>query len=207
MGVKQAVAAPRTSTEPGDTLLVLSPAFDPTTEHACADLLWPADTDRLRVLWVTTHESPHERIAHWEAHHDATPEAAAVIDVGATDDGPADDLPMLHDEVVSVTEMGTPRNLTRLGVEIVNHLQRWDRAGDDQVVLCFHSLSTFLQYVDVQDAFKFLHALTAELTRTGTIAHVHMDPAAHDERTINTLLPLFRRVVELDDGEWTHRSR
>lgn len=206
MGVKQAAVTPAAHTNPGDSMLVMSPVLAEATDDACIDLLSPAPADGLRVLWVTTHERPGERIAHWAHHHDDPPVASAVIDV-AGDDRTEQEYPTLHGEPVPVTELPSPQNLTRLGVEIVDKLSRWNRAGDAQIVLCFHSLSTFLQYVEVQQAFKFLHALTTELDRTGAIAHFHMDPLAHDEQSINALLPLFRSVVELEDDEWIYRSR
>lgn len=208
MGVKQAAVAPGTNTDPGDSVLVLSPSLDEATNSACVDLLDPIDSDQTRVLWVTVHESPNERIAHWAAHHDEPPVDAAILDILAGGDRSTDGGgPTLFDEPVSVTEVTAPHNLTRIGVEIVDQLDRWNRANDAQIVVCFHSLTSFLQYVDTQEAFKFLHALTNQLSRTGAIAHFHMDPGAHDERTINTVMPVFRRVAQLDGDEWTHRSR
>lgn len=208
MGVTQAPMALGEHPAPGDCVLVLSPSLASETEATCIDLLTPVDPDRVLALWVTLLDPTSERIAQWEAHCHETPMEAAVIDVGAGIDRiPGPTVPTLHDEPVSITEVTSPQNLTRLGVEIVDQLGRWRHYNDSQIVLCFHSLSTLLQYVGVQDTFKFLHALNAQLTRAGAIAHFHMDPSVHDSRTISTVLPLFRSVAEFDDGAWTFKSR
>lgn len=206
MGVKQAPVPVGERAEPGDSMLVLSSPLSTETDTTCTDLLTSVDDERIAALWVTLLDAPGERVRHWEHHCDASPDEAAVITVG--DRRTVDVRPTIHGDTVTVSSVGSPRNLTRLGVEILDHLDQWSVEEDTQVVLCFHSLTAFLQYLNVQEAFKFIHALTAELTRAGAIAHFHMDPDAHDDRTVSTMLPLFRSVVELDDdGEWTYRSR
>lgn len=53
-------------------------------------------------------------------------------------------------------------------------------------------------------AFRFLHLLTRRLSLAGAIAHFHLDPETCDEKTIETLRPLFDAVLEVDeDGTWS----
>lgn len=69
----------------------------------------------------------------------------------------------------------------------------------DRVTLCFDSLTAFLQYVDVADAYRYLHALIERLWSAGAVGHFHVDPGAHGEETLDALTGLFDAVVELGD--------
>jgi hypothetical protein len=53
-----------------------------------------------------------------------------------------------------------------------------------------------LQYVELDQAFRFLHVVTDRLADADAMAHFHVDPGAHDDETIETLTSLF-------DGAWT----
>lgn len=207
MGVTQTPTAFEDTPDPGDCALVLSPALETETNRTCTDLLTLGNPADKQVLWVTLHESPQERIDIWEDHCSVSPHEAAIIDVGTGIDFHQDHAqPMLGGSPVPVTEITTPQDLTKLGIEIIDQLERWNHE-ERQIVVCFHSLTTFLQYVDLQDAFKFMHALTARLSQRGAIAHFHMDPDAHEATEISTLLSLFQSVVEYEDEEWTYQSR
>lgn len=207
MGVLQTPTAFEDTPDPGDCALVLSPALETEANRTCTDLLTLGNPADKQVLWITLHESPKERIDIWEDHWSVSPHEASVIDVGTGIDFKLDSShPVLDGSRVPVTEITTPQDLTKLGIEIVDQLDRWSQ-DEKQIVVCFHSLTTFLQYVDLQDAFRFMHALTAKLSQRCAIAHFHMDPDAHEAMEISTLLSLFQSVVEYEDDEWTYQSR
>lgn len=207
MGVTQAPVALADKPDPGDSVLVLSPSLVDETNRTCTELLSLGNPEENRVLWITMHESPQERVNIWEQHCAEQPREAAVIEVGSgTNFDSVTSRPNLGDDSIPLTTVDSPQDLTKLGVEIVDQLERWDSA-DEQVVFCFHSLSTFMQYNELKKTFKFLHALTAKVSQRGAIAHFHMDSEIHDSQTVSTLLPLFRSVAEYEDGEWTYRSR
>lgn len=207
MGVTQAPASLGAQMEIGDSVLVLSPSFADETTDACVDLLTPVSPDRTLTLWVTLVDSPTKRVEPWNDHGHGHPVDAAVIDVGDSLTKGEGFQPTIAGNEIPVTSISSPLNLTKLGVEIVDRLERWRGHSNAQIVLCFHSLSTFLQYLEIEEAFRFIHALTAEISRAGAMAHFHMDPAMHDDQTVSTLLPLFRGLAEFDDGEWMFRTR
>jgi hypothetical protein len=91
-----------------------------------------------------------------------------------------------------------------LGITVSEYLS--DHGGPGTVVT-FDSLTALLQYVELQRAFRFLHVLANRVKTTESVAHFHMDPAAHDAREVATLSSLFDAVAEFDDGEWSLRTR
>jgi hypothetical protein len=73
-------------------------------------------------------------------------------------------------------------------------------------VVCFDSLTAMLQYVDVETAYEFLHAITGQLYAADARAHFHIDPTAHDRTTVDSIASLFDAVVEFGaDGLETRK--
>jgi hypothetical protein len=105
-----------------------------------------------------------------------------------------------------ITTVSSPGDLTGLGIEISEQLEAWADDGN-QTVVCFHTLTTLFQYVDLEPAFQFLHVLTSRVRIADARAHYHVDPAAHDERELNTMRTLFDAVVAPSDDGWTVRTR
>jgi len=138
-------------------------------------------------------------------------------------------------EPVRIATVSDPGDLTGLGVAITRHLDRWEDeresvdggdgsgggggggggegGGDgnggatETSLLCFRSISTLLQYADLEDVFKFLHTLTYRVEIGDARGHYHMDPASHDEQTVQTLLQLFDAAVRVEDGTVDVRTR
>jgi hypothetical protein len=107
----------------------------------------------------------------------------------------------------SLETVSNPGDLTGIGITVSEVLQQWS-ASDEPIVSCFRSLTSLLQYADLQTAYKFLHVLTGRFETAGVRSHFHLDPGAHDDQTVNTLTSLFDAVVRVgDDGEWSVRTR
>jgi hypothetical protein len=91
-----------------------------------------------------------------------------------------------------------------LGITVSEYLSKH---GGTNTMVSFDSLTSLLQYVELQRAFRFLHVLANRVKTAGAVAHFHMDPGAHDEQAMATLSSLFDAVAEFDDGEWSIRRR
>jgi len=156
-----------------------------------------AGTDRfLRVAFTRAGRDPPREWA------DAAGADVHVVD--ATPCPSADDLP---DGVVGVEADG-PGNLTDLGVRITDALGELAPSTevpdgtDAGPVCCLGSLTALLQYVDTREAYRFLNAVTSRVSSHGGVAHAHLRPEAHDDRTVDTLTSLFDVVAETAaDGE------
>lgn len=182
-----------------ETVLVLAPD-GPRSEHACESLLHAAG--EARALHVAFGPTPDECVARWRGAAATPPE----IDVVAVGDGSrsAGDADGVSAGGLSIDPVADPADLTGIGIEVTDALERWN----GPIVVCVDSLSAMLEHVSVERAFRFLNDVTVRLKDVDADAHVHLDPGYHDEGTINALAGLFDAVLEVDgDGTRTVRTR
>lgn len=188
-------------------VLLLAPPMEPHVEDGCADLLTvdsPADED---VLFVTFVQSPDQRLDAWRRFTGGgRPAKLGFVNVDDATRSAAAAAPAHEGEPLSIRSVSSPADLTDLGIKLNAYLTEWADDGN-RTVLCFHSVTTLLQYVDLQRAFRFFHVITGRIRESGARAHYHVDPSAHDERTINTLKTLFDGVAEWDGDDWRVRDR
>ncbi|MDS0477101.1 hypothetical protein [Natrinema sp. 1APR25-10V2] len=96
---------------------------------------------------------------------------------------------------VTITSIGNS-DLTGLGTAVSEAFSQYTDSVPMQ--LWFDSITSLLDVVDLETAFRFLHVVTARVENAGATAFYHADPAAHDPQTINSLRYLFDDVIELD---------
>lgn len=187
------------------TVLLLSPSFSDHEGELCADLLLPEEADRQNALWVSYTKSPDRQVRRFRSRSASAPRNVGVISV---DDAARSAAAVGNDgDAGAVVETVTsPNDLTGLGIRITEHLTRW-QGTEGRTVVCFDSLTALLQYVELETAYQFLHVLTGRFASVGAFAHFHMDPTAHDDRTVETIISLFDAVVELDGDDVTVRTR
>ncbi|WP_458207495.1 DUF7504 family protein [Haladaptatus sp. NG-SE-30] len=197
------------SAELGDasSVLVLASSRSAATDETCIELLTQAPPEQENVLWVTFTRSPDTCLQDWLSHAGERPANLRFVSVGETVRSMAATSPAQGTTTEAVIDaVSNPGDLTGLGIKVSEALQQWYGNGN-QTVVCFHSLTSLLQYSDVQTIYKFLHVLTGRFATARVTAHFHLDPGAHDAQTINTLKTLFDAVVELDGDERTIRTR
>ena len=189
--------------DPGTNVLLLSPALEPAGRQACGALSTGSRSTGRDVLVVTFTDTPDDVIQRLRSQVTATaPSKIGIISVGdstrsatATDGGGPTG-------PVAISTLSSPGDLTGMGITITEQLSDWVGDGN-QIAICFDSLSMLLQYADIDRAFRFLHVITGRLRSVDAIAHFHMDPTVHDERSLNTIKTLFDTAVEFeDDGSW-----
>jgi hypothetical protein len=166
-------------------VLVLAPGMATEREALCRALLERDDASR--AVGVLYRGSP----ADWvERHEDAFPRGAFGVAVGGSS------------TALGVETVDSPDDLTGLEIAVA------EAVDEEPVAFCLDSLTTLLQYADTDRACRFVHALTTRLSAAGATAHFHLDPAAVDDRTVDTLLSFVDASVRLDsDGEITVRRR
>jgi len=104
-------------------------------------------------------------------------------------DGPDDRTEIVTDHV------SDPSDLPRLGMAASGAVDDCDPAG--RIRICVDSLTAMLQYADRGRVFRFVQVLQDRLNQSSAVAHYHLTPAAHDERTVETLRQLFDEVVNV----------
>lgn len=168
-------------------------------DRGCVDLL----TDGRNLLCVALGDAPDDRSSVRRARaDDEPPTRTGIIADGeatrTTATGSAAD-PMAPAPVGTIAD---PGDLTALGIRVSRYLDGW-RHDDRPIDVCVHSLTALLEGASLREVYRFLSILTGQLEANGAVAHYHLDPAAHDRRTVGTLAPVFDVVVEPDgDGGW-----
>ncbi|WP_436929298.1 DUF7504 family protein [Halosimplex halobium] len=200
----------------GDNVLVCCPSFTGAEPRVCLDLLTPEGSTDVRALSVLFTQSPGEYVDTWQRIAGAFPTRMRIVTVdanarsngsregGGTDTSDDSGGETGTDADRSVERVNSPHNLTRLGVRVTDCLDEWEESPET-VAVCFQSLTTLLQYVEVDNAVGFLDVVTDRCAAADAVAHYHIDPKAHDEQTVAKLSAVFDTVLEFDDGEWTTR--
>ena len=196
-----------TFVESGDNVLVLCPPFVADGAEVCTGFWAVESLHQENALFIDFTQSARDRVAFCEQHLDSCPAETAIINVDADTRSNPSFTGSESSEIppeIEVDQLSSPADLTSLGVKVTAQLDNWnDQTPERSIIACFHSITTLLQYVDLQQAFKFLNVLTGRFTDAGAIAHYHINPAAHDEQTIRKLTTLFDGTVEWEDKEWT----
>jgi hypothetical protein len=175
-------------------VLLLAPSLGGPGRGACFDLLTETSPAETNVLTVTYTQTAREFIDDWNDHAAAPPVRGGVVSVGQGAGG-------VDDTAWAVSPVENPSDLTGVGIELSELLSGMASAGDEgeEIAVCFNSVTSLLQYADLQRAFRFLHVVTGRVKTVGGVGHFHLDPDAHDDQTVATLKGLFDAVVEVDD--------
>lgn len=99
--------------------------------------------------------------------------------------------------------VSSPGDLTGISIGTAKLMQRFTNREISQVRHGLVSVSTLLQYLDLDTVFKFLHIYTQRIDDTEGLGIFTVDNAAHDPQVVNTITSEFDGVIELreTDGE------
>jgi len=205
--------APSDALSPPEHLLLSTPHLDDCEDRLCAALSTVAPPAGERVLVVTVTDTVGDAHRRWDRQVGERPAAFAVVSVDFHERGgfrpdDRDATPSSTDRTpawVTPHTVPDPADLTGLGVEISGQLAEWE-ATDDPVVVCLRSLTTMLQYVELEELVRFLQVLQEHLAACDAVSHFHLDPTAVDDETVRSLSHVFDRVVEATDGGDVERS-
>jgi hypothetical protein len=196
----------RTELAGASNTLLLTGASDFAGDDLCVDLMQVTEPEQTNLLWVTYTRSPDNCLRSWLDRARRRPDEIKIISVGdmmrsaaAASGGTTARTPIPS----AVDSVSNPADLTGLGIKISAQLQEWSQNAN-RTVVCFDSLTTLLQYVDLQTIYKFLHVLTGRFETVDARAYFHLDPSAHDQATVSTLKSLFEAVVEPNADDTLH---
>ena len=178
------------------TVLVLEPSDRVADERTCYSFFAGDRLEEKNVLLVSLNSPADDCIDEFIEHDLPFPRNLGVIST-------EDQLQSTRTETVkseaghsvTVQTVSDPVDLPKLGMSISNVLNEW--SDDEEVLVCFRSLTVLLQYVELQCVYRFVHVLTDRLASLDAQIHLHMDGEIHDEQTYATLRPLFDAVVEV----------
>lgn len=128
----------------------------------------------------------HER---WRSDVGAPP-CHMVVDASGTGEAPGPRV--AADGGSFAAESAHPKDLTGLCMKWQDALKEARNHGN--LFVTFDSVTALLQYVDLEEAYRFLHILVAGVHRAGARAQFYIDPKAHDDQTVSTVQGLFDAV-------------
>lgn len=179
-------------------VLLLSPSLGGHGSDICFDLLTQSPPATTNVLSISFTRSAREWADSWEEAVGESPARGGIVGIGQMDDN-------VDDPAWAVKTVENPSDLTGIGIQLSELLSGMANAAgsDEEIVMCFNSITSLLQYADLQRAFRFLHVVTGRIKTVDGVGHYHLDPDAHDAQTLATLKGLFDAVVrEGEDGGW-----
>ncbi|WP_251341397.1 DUF835 domain-containing protein [Haloplanus halophilus] len=166
-----------------------------------------ATPDSAEALVVSGERSVVDVVDDWRANCGALPAAFGLVTFAefgrsaaartGTDDEPS--RRSLPGSDITVTAMSDPGNLQRLGTAVTLYLDDWADTGRETLVYV-DALDPFVEAGGLESTFQFLHLLEQTVAGTDATLVVRADPSTADERTIDTLRPLFDAVVDGDDS-------
>lgn len=111
---------------------------------------------------------------------------------------------------VTTEYVGSPADLTGISIGTAKLMKQFDDRNVADIRHGLVSVSTLLQYLDVETVFKFLHIYTNRVESSGGMAVFTLDDDSHDQQAVNTMSGEFDGVVQLresDDGSVEYRVR
>lgn len=177
--------------------LFMAPSLGSHRRSVCLDQLSQTPPSQTNVLSITFTATPQEWVRNWTEHVGISPVRGGIVSIGQADTD-------IDDPTWAAKTVETPSDLTGIGIELSELLSGMATASgeDEQIMVCFDSITSLLQYADLQRAFRFLHVVTGRVKTVDGLGHYHVDPEAHDQQTLATLKGLFDAVVEVDqDGD------
>jgi len=185
--------------EPGTSLLIAGPAMS-GKRNLAIDLLAAGLDGGNGVLVVTTNDSAAACIDELERR-------APSLDrnrVGVVDCSGSSQQQAIRD--IATRRVSSPGDLTGISIGTAKLMQGFTSQDVSSVRHGLVSVSTLLQYLDVDTVFKFLHLYTTRISDTRGLGIFTIDNASHDPQTINTVTNEFDGMIELRDSETGERE-
>ena len=185
--------------EHGTNVLVTGPAMGGIRELTLRMLLRP--TDREGALFVTADTDGKSTLRDYEALGGGL-DFARVGVVDCTEEG-------VEDTAHNVHAVGSPADLTGIGIEFSSLYERLHANGAERVRTGVYTLSPFVVYAPTKAVFRFVHTLTGRIRTADGLGVCAIDPGTVDDQTLSSLAQAFDGKVELreDDGECAVRVR
>jgi hypothetical protein len=174
-------------------VLVLAPRGATGVERA---LLAPSDRGLLAV-GVTS--DPARTVERHRDRRGVAPEPCALVRVGpsAGTGGPED---------ATVDRVDDPANLTAVGTTLTRAVDGWEpgwRAWVD-------SVGPLVHHTSVADVYRLVDVFAGRVAAQDATAFVRLDPALHEDRTVQRLLGAFDGAAwdeRETSGAWRVRAR
>lgn len=174
--------------------LVLAPSLGGKGKTASYTLLSQTPPSKTNVLAITYTDTAQEWVDGWMKHLGSEPVRGGIVSTGQSETS-------VEGSAWAVKTVENPADLTGIGIQLSELLSGMATAADEDeyIAVCFNSVTSLLQYADLQRAFRFLHVVTGRVKTVDGVGYYHLDPEAHDRQTLATLKGLFDAVVTVNE--------
>ncbi|WP_433628430.1 RAD55 family ATPase [Halomicrococcus sp. NG-SE-24] len=187
-------ACSATECEPGTNLLIAGPPM--TGKRALGlDILTHGSRRGDGAIVVTTQDSGDEVLRAYEDRFDGAVPAVGVVDCVSKQQGAS---PTPTDRVAYAS---SPVDMTGIGIELSEFLERFYERGVRENRILLDSLSTLLMYSNLQTVFRFLHVFTGRVQSADALGLFVVDSTAHDDQTMSPLRQLFDGEIEVRESD------
>lgn len=167
-------------------------------------LLAAGQTVNEGILCITTSENAASFLDDFEAEMPSLDrERIGIVDSSGSNQQQAI-------EEIATEHVSSAGDLTGISISTAKLLEQFSDRNISSIRHGFVSISTLIQYLDVDTAFKFLHIYTTRINDTNGLGVFTIDNMVHDPQEINTITTEFDGVLELretDAGEREIRSK
>lgn len=178
--------------DPGTSVIVTGPVLDGARELGLR--LLRCDESNCGTVIVATDSGATTTIADFERYGGTFDrERIGVVDC-AQDGREAPE----H----CVSTVGTPADLTGIGIEYSAHYERLYAAGCERVRTGILTATPLLIYSDdVRPVYRFVNTVTGRIDTAGGFGACVVDPKAHDEQVVESLVRCFDGRVHVRSGD------
>lgn len=181
----------------GTCLLISGPSMIGKEELAVRLLAAGPDEGR-GILCVTTSQNAAAFLELFEAYIPGFDrERLGIVDCSGSED-------QRTIEEIATERVSSPGDLTGISIGTAKLLQRFSAQDISEVRHGLVSISSLIQYLELDTVFKFLHIYTTRITDTGGLGVFTVDNISHDPQILSTITSEFDGVLELretDTGE------
>lgn len=191
-----------TALDPGTNVLVSGPPMGWTRDFALELLAAGRGLDG--ILIITTKDRAKTCIEKIEQR---LPELDTDR-IGVVDCSGGSDQEAIRD--ISTQRVGSPGDLTGISIATAKVLQQFSDQDIDDVRHGLVSVSTMLQYLNLETVFKFLHVYTRRIDDTDGLGIFTINADAHDDQVMGSVTGECDGVIDLrerDDGTRELRVR
>ncbi|MFC6974291.1 hypothetical protein ACFQL1_05915 [Halomicroarcula sp. GCM10025709] len=182
---------------PGTSILVAGPILGGTRRFALEMLTAGTDDG---VVVITADVSAQEVLAGLDrTAEDATDGRIRVVDCTQDRDGDLGEF---------VASVGTPADLTGVGIEYAGQYEQVYARGFDAVRTGIYTLTPLLVYSDdVRPVYRFVNTVASRIRTADGFGVCVIDPRAHDERVLGSIAQAFDGRIDLRESDTGHELK
>ncbi len=198
-GYRFADGVPIQPIAPGVTVLVVGPALSGGEDLARSLVADSIETDE-SALFISTNMQGEKLLKKCHRTHGSPdPDQLGVIDCSGQESGQSIDVPIRY--------VSSQSDLTGISIQFTSlHESLSANATDGRVRTGLISLSSLLMYVELETVFQFTQTLAGQISTTGGLGVLAIDPTIHEAQTVNTFGQIADGLIELREADGGERE-